>query len=72
MTECAFWFKSQGTEKMNLNELFFQGTDDCQNLRYEKSDYFLSQIHRNFQSCCIEYKIVTERNHFFLMLNECI
>ena len=53
-------------------ELFSQGTEDCQNLRYEKSDYCWSQTNRNYQSRCIEYKIVTERNQYILTLNKWI
>ena len=32
MVQVAFNFKSQGIENI---ELFYQGTNDCQNLRYE-------------------------------------
>ena len=36
MAECAFSFRSSRDSK---TELFSQGTKDCQNLRYEKSDH---------------------------------
>ena len=46
MAECAIRLKSQETEKLN-----FLPRDQglyCQHLRYEKSDYCLSQINRNY------------------------
>ena len=36
MVEVPFWLKFQRIEKA---EIFSQGTEDCQNLKYEKSDY---------------------------------
>ena len=38
-------------------ELSSQGTKDCQNLRYGKSDYCLSEMNRNYQSLYVDYRI---------------
>ena len=36
MAECAFWFKSQGTEKFDFSP---KGLRTVKIFRYEKSDY---------------------------------
>ena len=61
-----------GSNPKGLKNWTFLPTEDCQNLRYEKSNYCWSQINRNYQSCYIEHKIVTKRNQYFLTLNKWI
>ena len=53
MGECAFWFKSEGIERLN----FPPKGPRTQNLRYGKSDYCLSEMNRNYQSCYVEYTV---------------
>ena len=66
MVKVAFAFKSQGIGK---NEFFSKEPEDCRNLTYESLvivDAKYIKISSLAQSCSFEYKIVTERNRYFL------
>ena len=59
MVKVDFVSNPKGLKKI---ELFFQATEDCKNLRYEGLIIVDPKYIKIFQSCCIEDKILTERN----------
>ena len=67
MVKVAVRRKSQGIEK---NKLFFQGSEKCQNLRYESLIVVDPKYIDIASLYCIEYKILTKRNRYFLTSNE--